>query len=896
MYDIIIGRNAKDLESFGDKGTIFVGRHYVKMGRTVSLSNNVYLDVIRPHVFFIVGKRGSGKCVTGDTLISLPDGRRLPISKISDDMDITCLNKSLKVCTARKEGFFKRYVDKIVRIKLRSGKEIKCTPEHPLLTLLGWQDCKDIPIHGRIATPRIMPFFGNSSITESETKILAYLIAEGHIKKSMFFTNSDDFIVKDLKDALTEFCPDMELTYLGKYGYKLNSRNIKRAFLGHKILRDQNGRFVKGTSVKCEKIFIRKFLEEQGLYGLLSGEKFIPDSIMTLPKYKLSLFLNRLFSCDGSIYKKKTSHGFCWQISYASKSKQIIDSVHDLLLRFGIHSCIRDRLILYRGNRYLNYEIIIDSENVYSYINQIGFFGRKELKQKQCLSEQKNSNPNIDTIPKELWGIYRPKSWTLVGKYLGYAFPKAARESIKYSPSRQKLLQIGIADENEEIQLLANSDIFWDEIIQKEELNGNFEVYDISVPTHHNFIANDIIIHNSYTLGVIAEGISDLPAEIKKNISVVLLDTMGIYWTMKYPNNKEKGILKEWGLKPKSLDVKIFTPIGYFDEYRKKGIPTDYPFAIDPSELDASDWCVTFDVKATEPIGVLIEKIIYDLKDRKESSGKDFAISDILSSIDIDKGSDAQTKNAAKNLFFNVKNWGIFEEETSTDKKSKKPGYKATQLSELAKGGQVTVLDLSCYATMPNSWNIKNLVVGLISEKLFIQRMEVRKNEEYQEIHKAINIFGDQEIKKFDYPLVWLVIDEAHEFLPSTGKTLATDPLITILREGRQPGISLILASQQPGKINTDVMTQADVVIAHRITAKIDTEALGTLMQSYMREGLVEQLDNLPRSQGAAIIFDDNNEKMYPIKLKPRLTWHGGEDPSAIQIKDKDLEEEFNIL
>ena len=68
-------------------------------------------------------------------------------------------------------------------------------------------------------------------------------------------------------------------------------------------------------------------------------------------------------------------------------------------------------------------------------------------------------------------------------------------------------------------------------------MNGNFEVYDISVPTHHNFIANDIIIHNSYTLGVIAEGISDLPAEIKKNISVVLLDTMGIYWTMKYPNN-----------------------------------------------------------------------------------------------------------------------------------------------------------------------------------------------------------------------------------------------------------------------------------------------------------------------------------------------------------------------
>jgi uncharacterized protein len=89
---------------------------------------------------------------------------------------------------------------------------------------------------------------------------------------------------------------------------------------------------------------------------------------------------------------------------------------------------------------------------------------------------------------------------------------------------------------------------------------------------------------------------------------------------------------------------------------------------------------------------------------------------------------------------------------------------------------------------------------------------------------------------KQEYPLVWLVIDEAHEFLPKDISMLASsDPLITILREGRQPGISLILATQQPGKIHTDVLTQSDTVLSHRITAKIDTDALGTLMQSYMR-------------------------------------------------------------
>ncbi|MGV8087250.1 MAG: ATP-binding protein [Candidatus Woesearchaeota archaeon] len=416
----------------------------------------------------------------------------------------------------------------------------------------------------------------------------------------------------------------------------------------------------------------------------------------------------------------------------------------------------------------------------------------------------------------------------------------------------------------------------------------------------------------SYTMGVIAEGISDLPTEIKNNISIVLLDTMGIYWTMKYPNQKDKELLKQWGLKSKSLDVKIYTPSGFFKDFKDKGIPTDYPFSINPSELDATDWCMSFGITENSTVGVFIERIIFGLKGDEDFKvdSKGFTLSDVLSAIEIDKDFDSNTKNAAKNLFMNARNWGIFESEniqasndldktTPKNKNSKKKNttdtYKATPLSELAKGGQVTVLDLSCYATMPNSWNIKNLVVGLIAEKLFIQRMLARKDEEYSQIHKSINLFSDEVKKKFDFPMVWLVIDEAHEFLPVTGKTLATDPLVTILREGRQPGISLILATQQPGKIHTDVMTQADVVIAHRITAKIDTEALGTLMQSYMREGLTQQLDDLPREKGAAIVFDDNNEKMYPIRLRPRFTWHGGEDPSAMPKKEEGFEDEEEI-
>ena len=56
------------------------------------------------------------------------------------------------------------------------------------------------------------------------------------------------------------------------------------------------------------------------------------------------------------------------------------------------------------------------------------------------------------------------------------------RESTRYAPSREKLLQIAKSEENEGLISIAESDIFWDEIISIELLEGDFEVYHISDP------------------------------------------------------------------------------------------------------------------------------------------------------------------------------------------------------------------------------------------------------------------------------------------------------------------------------------------------------------------------------------------------------------------------------
>ncbi len=867
VYDIIIGRSKKDADKFKTKGTILLGKQYVKMGATTSLSNPVYMDVSRSHVVLVCGKRGGGKCLHGDTLISLADGSQVPIKNLENNNQfIFSLNQDLKIQQTPKSQFYKRQINKLLKIRLRSGKEIKLTPEHPLFTVKGWMPAEKLHVGSRIATPRKIENFGNEFLSESKIKLIAYLLAEGHLNNSfVLFSNCDKTIVNDFKEAIREFDENLKIKIHSKENCFRVIENRRRGVIKQSE-RDEKGKFTTGPLIDS-KSSLRKWLEQLKIYSQLAHQKIIPEIIFKLPKNKLILFLNRLFSCDGSIYKEGKNY---WKISYSSSSKELIRQVQHLLLRFSIASKIRNK----KTKRLPSYKIEIKGENVHTFLNEVGFFGEKEKKGKIALKEapQIIRNPNIDTVPKEIWNLYKPDSWAEIGRKLHYTIPKSLRESQRYSPSRQKLMLIAKADENELLEKFATSDIFWDEITSIEMLEGSFTVYDITVPDHHNFVANDVIVHNSYTMGVISEGASSLPTDIAKNISFVLLDTMGIYWTMKYPNLKDEDLLEQWKLKPEGFkNVRIFTPTGFFKDYKEKGIPTDFPFSIKPNELDIEDWLLTFELPRNDPIAILIERIINKLK--KEV--RDFSMEDIVNEIRADKRSEKSVKDAAENRFLNAESWGLFSE-------------KGTPLKDLIQGGKITVLDVSCYATAPNGWAIKSLVIGLVSKKLFIQRMVARRNEEFEILRETIHYVPEEERKVIRTPLVWLVIDEAHEFLPNKGKTSATDALVTILREGRQPGLSLILATQQPGKIHTDVMTQSDLIISHRLTAKIDIDALSMLMQSYMRQGLDVALDNLPRVKGSALVIDDQNERLFPLRVRPRMTWHGGEAPTALEkIKKK---------
>lgn len=377
----------------------------------------------------------------------------------------------------------------------------------------------------------------------------------------------------------------------------------------------------------------------------------------------------------------------------------------------------------------------------------------------------------------------------------------------------------------------------------------------------------------SYTMGSIAEGLADMDIEIAKNLAFIMLDTMGVYWSMKYPNKKEEDLLKKWGLEGKELNVQIYVPGGFYDKYKSEGIPVDFPFYIKPSELSIEDWMLAFKLETDSSVGVAIQRSVNKIQKIKEN----FSIDNLIDLVEKDERIDEKTRLAVINRFENSKTWGIFSEN-------------GTPLKDLLKSASITIMDLSPYVALPGGWEVKSLVLGIIAKKIFIERMLVRKNEEMFDIINKTRLVKKREIEN-DLPMPWLIVDEAHEFLPANEIVPSSKALITILREGRQPGVSLILATQQPAKIHTDAITQSDIVLAHRLTSSFDLEALDKIFLSYNSKGSKALFNEMPRVKGCAIIMDDKNERLHTMQVKPRITWHGGEDPNAI----KEIKEDYDL-
>jgi DNA helicase HerA-like ATPase len=131
-------------------------------------------------------------------------------------------------------------------------------------------------------------------------------------------------------------------------------------------------------------------------------------------------------------------------------------------------------------------------------------------------------------------------------------------------------------------------------------------------------------------------------------------------------------------------------------------------------------------------------------------------------------------------------------------------------------------------------------------------------------------------------------LDEAHQFIPDSTRSLAKPQLIRWAKEGRQPGLSFVVATQQPSAIDTEVLSQCDIILSHKLTSRDDVMALNRLSQDYMGGELRAIIAELRRT-GQAVLVDDERESVSMLQIRPRQSQHGGGTKANIVDEDFDI-------
>jgi len=353
----------------------------------------------------------------------------------------------------------------------------------------------------------------------------------------------------------------------------------------------------------------------------------------------------------------------------------------------------------------------------------------------------------------------------------------------------------------------------------------------------------------SYTMGVFLEELVQL-----ENVLVIVADPMRNFHTMSLPNREQEHTLWEWGMSAKEVPVRLLVPgdpkVRYGDDviaaFEKRGVKV-CSLRVNPGDLPLDGWLELFGLDIGQPMGIALYRAVQRCR---RQGGVHFFVPDIIEQLQKDpQVRDTSVQALILRLEAAVNEWDIFSSSYH-------------ELREIFAPKTVNVVDLGVLEI--SRFGLRNLVMAVLVRDLFRKRRDARLREELG--------------LPVDMPRVWLAIDEAQEFVPSGRAALAKDPLIQWVKEGRQPGVSLIIASQQPGAIDGEVLSQCDLILCHKVTASEDVDSLNRLSHDYMKRELKAYLRELER-MGKVVIVDDTKESVATVEIRPRRSKHGGAEP-----------------
>ncbi|MEG4403541.1 replicative DNA helicase [Microcoleus sp. MON2_D5] len=434
--------------------------------------------------------RESG-CLTGDSLVMLADtGVRVPIRELvgKSGFAVWALNEAtMQLEKAVVSNAFATGVKPVLRLQTRLGRAIRATGNHKFLTIHGWRRLDELKIGDRIALPRYVPSSFIQSRDNAEIALLGHLIGDGCTlpRHVIQYTTREEDLANTVANLAIEVFGERIIPRICK------ERDWYQVYLPAAYHLTHNVRNP-----------VTEWLDALGVFGLRSHQKFVPNQIFEQPQEAIALFLRHLWCTDGCI---KTGRGKCHypSVYYASSSEKLAIDVQSLLLRLGINARLFLSPQLGKGRD--QHQVWVtgrpDLDKFIHLIGAVGNYKQQALTEIAEYIENRSSNTNRDVIPRDVWKMYAVPAMQQFGlttrqmqAQLGNLY--CGTTLYKHNLGRERAFRLATIVKSDELALLSKSDIYWDEIASIE-VDGEAEVYDLTVPALHNFVANDIIVHNS---------------------------------------------------------------------------------------------------------------------------------------------------------------------------------------------------------------------------------------------------------------------------------------------------------------------------------------------------------------------------------------------------------------
>jgi replicative DNA helicase len=455
------------------------------------------------NLIIVAARPAMGKCLKESCLIYDPStGARRTMGDLhkahtrGEDVWVASLGPDLQMRQAKAAAVEPNGRKRVYRLTTRLGRELDATTNHPVLTSSGWEELGKVSPGTRIAVPRRLPAPTNSiELQDREVVLVAALIADGSLTLATprFCFGEGSGILGEVERAVDE------------YGLKIGKPGAR----GYGTVTISGGPGAKSNPVT-------QMLEGHGLMGLRSAEKFVPDAVFGLGDEQLARFLGVMYACDAHVYCSDRLA----QIGYTTISKRLAHDVQHLLLRLGIIATIRTlKRPVYDGTDKVAREIRITSQESLRRFCELVPIPGKEEKQAEVIArlDAAPRSTNTDTLSVEIWDdvllAKGDRVWAAVSELTGR--PRTHNWHVgKRSPSRGLVAELATATASPTLEELSDSDIWWDEVVSVEYA-GEEETYDLDVPGLRNFVADDVIVHNSALVANIAENVA-----VKKDMPV----------------------------------------------------------------------------------------------------------------------------------------------------------------------------------------------------------------------------------------------------------------------------------------------------------------------------------------------------------------------------------------